>query len=43
MIKQLTKEQALEIVNFVQESLAREDGDVCFEDNGSQGIHSSAA
>lgn len=35
MIKQLTKEQALEIINFVQESLAREDGDVCFEDNGS--------
>lgn len=35
MIKQLTKEQALEIINFVQESLARADGDVCFEDNGS--------
>lgn len=35
MIKQLTKKQALEVVNFVQESLAREDGDVCFEDNGS--------
>lgn len=35
MIKQLTKEQALEVVNFVQESLARADGDVCFEDNGS--------
>lgn len=35
MIKQLTKEQALEIINFVQESLSRADGDVHFEDNGS--------
>ena len=34
-IKQLTKEQALEVVNFVRDSLARKDGDVCFEDNGS--------
>ena len=34
-IKQLTKEQALEVVNFVRDSLERKDGDVCFEDNGS--------
>lgn len=35
IIKQLTKEQALEVINFVRESLAKRDGDVWFEDNGS--------
>ena len=35
MIKELTKEQALEVVNFVRESLRNDDGDVHFEDNGS--------
>ena len=34
-IKQLTKEQALEVINFVRGSLAKRDGDVWFEDNGS--------